>query len=119
MFKNISKKTAFLTVEMESDNKAVAQTIFYFASSKDLQLSKPRFSIRLKASASGRQELEMSSDVLAKNVYVSFPGVEFNFNDNYFDMMPGIKYLIWSLDGELKRGDEKKIVLKSLFDTYQ
>lgn len=59
--------------------------LFYFAKPKNLKLSKTNVAIldvRLKDNA-----ILISTDVLAKNVYLQMKGA--TFNDNYFDLLPG------------------------------
>ena len=117
LMRTISKETDLLYVVLLVENKPIAHAVFYLASSNQLRLTKPNYAVHLNAI--NRKQLEINADVLAKNVCISIPGKAIKFSDNYFDMLPGKKYLIWSLDGELTNDDVNKIDVKSLIDTYQ
>ena len=119
LMKNVLKKNGLFYAEMLVGNKPIVHTIIYFTLSNQLRLSKPNYSVHLKEDSSGRPLVEISSDVLAKNVFISIPGKTIKFSDNYFDMLPGKKYLIWSPDGGLTNDDVNKMDVKSLIDTYQ
>lgn len=79
---------------------------YYFVKPKDLMLSKPIIKIRKIDNLT----YEISSDVLAKNVYLSSEPETF-FSDNYFDVLPDEKIRI-----HLSKPVEN-IKVKSLFDT--
>lgn len=98
------KKTV-LSLSFDSVNKS-AQSLFYFARPKDLGLTRPNIKIK-KIDA---LTIEVSSDVLAKNVFLSSAGGAF-FSDNYFDILPNQK-----LNIHLSNPVEA-IIAKSLFDT--
>jgi beta-mannosidase len=83
-------------------------TLFYFAKPKDLQLTKP--SIQIKKI--NELTYELSSDALAKNVYLSSEQETF-FSDNYFDLLPNRK-----LEIKLSK-PVNKLEVKSLFDTLK
>ena len=73
-----------------------------------MQLTKPNIQIK-KLDAT---TIEVSSDVLAKNVFLSSVQDTF-FSDNYFDVLPNQKVKI-----TLSKPVEK-IEVKSLFDTME
>jgi len=84
-----------------------ARTLHYFVSPKDLELKKPEIKVTWLNSAS----LEISSDILAKNVFLD-GGAGISFSDNYFDLMPGEKKLIkvWGH----QKGTEPAVKITSL-----
>jgi beta-mannosidase len=100
-------KKAVLSVSFADENKLIKK-LFYFARPKDLPLTKPTIQIRKIDELS----YEVSSDVLAKNVYLS-SGQETFFSDNYFDVLPNQNVRI-----TLSKPVET-IEAKSLFDTMQ
>ncbi|MBA4134600.1 MAG: beta-mannosidase [Flavobacterium sp.] len=63
--------------------------LYYFVKTKDLQLTKPNIQI----SKIDDFTYEITSDVLAKNVYLSSEEDTF-FSDNYFDILPRQKVTI-------------------------
>lgn len=99
------KNEAFLKLTLKDSNgKVIAESNYFFAKPKDLKLTKPALKIR-KISAT---EIEISTDVLAKDVYLMG---DTHFSDNFFDLLPKTsKRIILSKPLE-------KIEVMSLFDT--
>jgi beta-mannosidase len=81
---------------------------FFFVKPKDLKLQKPNIQIRNIDEVT----IEISTDVLAKNVFLSSENDTF-FEDNYFDLLPNEKRII-----KLSKA-VKEIKVKSLFDTMK
>ncbi len=101
------KNELFLNVILRGkDEKIIAETNYFFAKPKDLKLSKPNIQIK-KISAT---EIEISTDVLAKDVYLSG---DTHFSDNFFDLLPGTSRII-----KLSKPLEK-IEVMSLWDTMK
>lgn len=86
-------------------------TLHYFNNPKNLSIQKPN--IRLKYI--GNNQIEITTDVLAKNVYLSFENGEIKLNDNYFDLLPNEKKMV-HLFGKFKPNDLQKMRIKTLFD---
>ena len=80
---------------------------YFFGKPKDLKLSKPNIQIR----NIDEFTIEISSDVLAKNVFLSSENDTF-FEDNYFDLLPNEKRVI-----KLSK-PVQNIKIKSLLDTF-
>ncbi len=80
----------------------------YFFKPKDLQLAKPNIQIKNIDEVT----IEISSDVLAKDVFLSSENEVF-FEDNYFDLLPNEKRII-----KLSKA-AKEIKVKTLFDTMK
>ena len=80
----------------------------FFAKPKDLKLQKPHIEIKIINDFM----IEISSDVLAKDVFLSSENQVF-FEDNYFDLLPNEKRII-----KLSKA-VKNIKVKSLFDTMK
>jgi beta-mannosidase len=83
------------------------QSQYFFVKPKDLKLQKPNIQIRNIDEVT----IEISTDVLAKNVFLSSENKAF-FEDNYFDLLPNEKRVI-----KLSR-PVQNIKIKSLFDTF-
>lgn len=106
-FSKFNLNKAVLSFTISSEIKGI-QELYYFVKPKELQLTKPNIQIN-KIDA---LTYEVSSDVLAKNVYLS-SGQETFFSDNYFDVLPNQKV-------EIKLSKPvRDIVVKSLFDTME
>jgi beta-mannosidase len=106
-FEGFDLKKAVLSVSFHSMNKS-AQSLYYFAKPKDLDLTKPNIQIKKIDEAT----IEVTSDVLAKNVFLSSVQDTF-FSDNYFDILPNQNIKI-NLSKPVQT-----IVAKSLFDTIK
>jgi beta-mannosidase len=77
-----NKNEVFLKLTLKDKNKKViAEGTHFFEKPKDLKLPKPTIKIR-KISA---REIEISTDVLAKDVYLMGDP---HFSDNFFDLLP-------------------------------
>jgi beta-mannosidase len=98
-------KQAVLSIHFKSE-KETASTLYYFVKPKELALTKPTIQIKKLDALT----IEVTSDVLAKNVYLSSNEETF-FSDNYFDVLPGEKVIITF---SKRVGDIK---VKTLFDT--
>jgi len=82
LIKYANKNGVFLKLTLKDKNKKnVAQNNHFFGKPKDLKLTKPNIKIK-KISAT---EIEISTDVLAKDVYLMGDA---HFGDNFFDMLP-------------------------------
>ncbi len=66
----------------------LAKRLVYFTQPKDAALSKPQISVKISGE-SGRTVIELQSNTLAKNVYLSLREGEVHFSDNFFDLLPG------------------------------
>jgi len=99
------KNQFFLHLILKDGNdKIIAENNYFFSRPKDLKLTKPAIKIR-KISAT---EIEVSTDVLAKDVYLMG---DTHFSDNFFDLLPKTSKRI-----KLSKPLEKVEVM-SLFDT--
>ena len=81
-------KTVFLFVELVIGSKTVSSNEYFFAPFKNLSLPRPEISTQVVATRGGFK-LTLSSDKLARAVYLSAPGYRGSFRDNYFDLIPG------------------------------
>jgi beta-mannosidase len=89
-----------------NDGKAIAVNHHFFSKPKDLQLTKPTLKIRKTAP----DEIEISTDVLAKDIYLMG---DTHFSDNFFDLLPNTSKKI-----KLSKPLEN-IEVMSLWDTLQ
>lgn len=105
--KEIDTQNSFLKMEFISDDNHW-ESNFFFEKPKDLKLSKPNIQIKTIDVVT----IEISSDVLAKDVFLSSEN-ELFFEDNYFDLLPNEKRII-----KLSK-PVQNIKVKSLFDTMK
>ncbi|MEI6881489.1 MAG: glycoside hydrolase family 2 protein [Bacteroidota bacterium] len=109
-FKNPRKivQSAIFSYEKED-----VQSLHYFVKPKELDLSKA--AIKLKYISN--KTIEITTDKLAKNVFLSSEDELVGFEDNYFDLLPNEKKIV-KLNGKLHLNVKPKIKVKSLFDTW-
>jgi beta-mannosidase len=110
----VSAQTAtnsVLNLKFFVEGKEVAQNNYYF--NKPKQLAFP--DVKLKIRQVDEKTLEVSSDKLAKSVWLYLPGTVNAFSDNYFDLLPGEKIRIEVKTDDMKAAI-KKIKIKTLAD---
>jgi beta-mannosidase len=78
---------------LKEGDQVIAENLFYFSEPKDLKLPVANIELNLEKCADG-YNIEIKSDVLAKNVFLNTPYGDVFFSDNYFDLLPGQKKLI-------------------------
>jgi beta-mannosidase len=81
-------KGIFLLSELLVNGRPVSSNEYFFRPFKELSLPAPRVSTSVVATRGGFH-LTLSSDKLARDVYLSSEGIEGFFSDNYFDLIPG------------------------------
>ncbi|HEX8547282.1 MAG TPA: glycoside hydrolase family 2 protein [Cytophagaceae bacterium] len=110
-------KDVYVEVFLTENGKRLGDNILYFAAPKDLNLLKPTIQQTITKSDKG-YEIELSSNVLAKNVSLSSEGTEGFFSNNYMDIIPGSPVKItYTGEGNLS-SIEKDLKVMSLKDTY-
>nr|WP_294938062.1 glycoside hydrolase family 2 protein [uncultured Flavobacterium sp.] len=107
-FEEFNYKQIVLSVKVVFSDSEVKSALFYFEKPKDLELKKPKITIRNL----DENTIEVATDVLSKNVFISSENNN-HFTDNYFDLLPGEKKIIKTVK------PVKEIRVKSLFDTIQ
>jgi len=108
-----------LHCELEINGGTYAENILYFTRVKDLELPVPSLEWVL-SDTEDALKLNIRTDQLAKNIYLSVPGKEVFFGDNYFDLLPGKEAEIGVEPGEgVTAGDIRQgLQVVSLVDSY-
>jgi beta-mannosidase len=88
LLKGIDKKRSVLVVSLTQGDKELYRTTKYFKKIKDLDLPLPHIVAKTEKTDKG-VKVTVSTNVLAKNVYLSFEDYDGWFTDNFFDMLPG------------------------------
>ena len=89
-------------------------TLHYFDKPKNFKLLNPS----IKISNLTDNSFVLRADVLAKDVCISIDGEYINLSDNYFDLLPNETKIIYFPANTKIKDLNKKIKIKSLFDTY-
>jgi len=78
----------FAVFELLDGDKVVSRNLVFFDEAKTLALAVPRIHTSLAAGADG-YTLTLSSDTLARDVWLSFGDLDAEVSDNSFDLLPG------------------------------
>ncbi len=117
---NLNKSQLLLLSKIKSkDSVIIDLDITYFVSPKNLLLTSPRIDYEILDWDKKSFVIEVSTDVLAKNVFLQYEA-EGQFSDNYFDIPPNESVrIIFSSDMGLDtKNIEGGISIISLTDTY-
>lgn len=93
LLKNKSKNEVFCEVQLKHNSKIISEKVIYFAKPVDLKLEVAEPEIKIIQIIDNRAIVEISSEVLIKNVYLD-AGADVEFSDNYFDVLPNEKYTV-------------------------
>ena len=85
--KNVQANKQLLVVELVENNVIISTNTLYFKPIKDVLLPKPDVKFEINAVQDGF-EISLSTDKLAKNLYMTIGDEEGFFSDNYFDLIP-------------------------------
>lgn len=100
-----------LSASFNNENTSIS-ALHFFVKPKDLLLQKPTIYFKYL----NKNQLEISSDKLAKNVFLRTDNKSYQFEDNYFDLLPNEKKII-QISGKYSKTDFFNTWAKSLFDT--
>jgi beta-mannosidase len=107
-----------LVLTLRSDTSNVCETVSYFRCPKDLQLAKPAIGVRVDK-GKDKYLVSLTSNTLAKDVWLSLDGLPGVFSDNYFDLLPGKTKTVEFRTSRDIIDFQKRLNVKSLFDTYE
>ncbi|NPA35877.1 MAG: glycoside hydrolase family 2 protein [Chlorobi bacterium] len=117
LLKDIEPQRVVLDVALLQDGKEIYRTTKYFKRTKDLELPMPELKIETVKTFDGYQ-VTVSTDVLAKNVYLSFDDYNGWFTDNFFDLLPGESKTVEFVTKERIEKPADKLKVRSIRDTY-
>ncbi|MBL7969903.1 MAG: glycoside hydrolase family 2 protein [Prolixibacteraceae bacterium] len=86
--KKIETNKQFLAVELLENGKTMSSNTLFFKPIKDMLLPKPEVKYEITPADNGF-EITLSTDKLAKNLFMTIGDEEGFFEDNYFDLIPG------------------------------
>jgi beta-mannosidase len=104
-----------LEVRLLEGGEPVADNLLYFAPPKDLDL--PDVTVTVEhVRDGGDQSVRLTSDALAKDVYLTVPGADVFFGDNFFDLLPGRVKVLRVREEVVEL--ETRLRVRTLRDTY-
>ncbi len=112
-------KSGFVFAELSVAGKPVSQNEHFFQPFKSLLLSRPQIGTEVVRTRAGFR-ITLSSDKLARAVYLSASNAPGLFSDNYFDLIPGRKVEVeFRARGSVTIDDFKKgLRVRSLADAF-
>jgi beta-mannosidase len=112
-------KSVFLLAELLVGGKPVSRNEHFFQPYKNLLLPQPRISAETVRTRKGFR-ITLSSDKLARSVYLAAPNYAGSFVDNYFDLIPGKKVEVeFRTGGAVRLADfQKRLTVRSLADAF-
>ncbi|GLQ48452.1 beta-mannosidase [Dyella lipolytica] len=88
LLKGADPHTHVAVFELMDGAKVVSQNMVFFDEAKDLSLLSPQIQTKFESRSDGYL-LTLTTDKLARNVWVSFGDLDADVSDNAFDMLPG------------------------------
>lgn len=118
LLKDISPDKSLLRMVLkDSDGHVLSENILYFTNILNLVLEQPEISIEVVKKEKS-SEIHLSSDILAKNVYLVLNNCEGHFSDNYFDLMPGEEKIVYLTGTEKTKDIKDALWVRTLWDSY-
>jgi beta-mannosidase len=112
--KGVNKMGSVMNIKLMEGNNELSVNNFYFGKPKELNLPKPKILLK----AIDKNHIEVTTDKLARFVWLQLPKTINAFSDNYFDLLPGEKKIVVLSGKEEVAEVIKKIKVLSLVDTY-
>jgi len=82
------EKEVFLYAKIkDTDGNLIDDLFYYYVSPKDLDLTVPKLGADVEFVSTGKFNIHLRTDRLAKDVYINIP-FDGHLGDNYFDMLP-------------------------------
>ncbi len=88
LLKGADPKRTFAVFELLDGERVLSRNLVFFAPAKQLALPQPRIDSQWQADGDG-YTLTLSSDVLAREVWLSLGDLDAQVSDNAFDLLPG------------------------------
>jgi beta-mannosidase len=103
---------------LKKGNEILVENLTYFKSPKNLDLKNPKISTNITKITSGFT-IELTTNTLAKNIYLTCSDSNGFFNDNYFDLIPGIPKTV-TVKTQLQQVEfERSLNIMSLVDSFK
>ncbi|MCK5137421.1 MAG: glycoside hydrolase family 2 protein [Bacteroidales bacterium] len=116
LLENLNAGEVLLEAKLVEQDREIASSNFFFIPIKDIDLPQPEVKMVPEKVEDGFN-LELSTDLLAKNVYLSMDEEGF-FSDNYFDLLPGEKRTIHLKTDPSTSDPADRIRIMTIRDTY-
>ena len=115
LLKDDVPENCFLRCFLECKGRPISSSLLYFTRPARLDLPTPGLRIAVAAHADGYR-LEIRTERLAKDIFLSFEGSRGSFSDNFFDLMPGEKKVVLYKTDEIMSDPENRVSIRTLSD---
>ena len=112
--KDYKPTQVFMRAILKDGNTVVCEDYYYFVVPRLLELKQPNITTSYLGLKNGKHTWEMQTNVLAKNIEVQLPNTLGHFNDNFFDLIPGIKKEITYHPHEVLQGHLSNLMVRNL-----
>jgi beta-mannosidase len=106
------KNLVFVSTANIDGQKEVTQSFYYFTKDGELSLLQPQLNI----TKISEHTFTVSSDVVAKNVYLHLKDADIKLSDNFFDLLPGNEKIIKIEDPKTFSEIENKMKVTTLYE---
>ncbi len=117
LLKGMDRKRVVFHAKLVESDQQITDNVLYFLPVKDLDLPLSEIKLDVTETSHG-YDIILSSDKLAKNVYLSFDDVDGFFSDNYFDLLPGQTVQVKFSCDEKFEDFQKRLNIMTIRDTY-
>jgi len=118
LLKGQNKNELVLSTVLSQNGRTVSENLMYFNHVKNLLFEQPIIKSEITQIKNGF-EIEISTNSLAKSVYLSLPNGDDEFSDNFFDVLPNEKVKI-KLNTTLSIKELKsKLIVRTLVDCHK
>ncbi|MEX0986026.1 MAG: glycoside hydrolase family 2 protein [Bacteroidales bacterium] len=112
-----NKNEVVLDISLSENNALIDQALWYYVAPKELNLPVPEIDMKIEKAGVGLFNIELTSEMLVKNVYLQSTDQDGFFSNNYFDMLPGKAYkIVYETDAETT---ESGITFRELTSSYK
>ncbi|MDF1547741.1 MAG: glycoside hydrolase family 2 TIM barrel-domain containing protein [Bacteroidales bacterium] len=117
LFNLLNNKNIVLVASVYKNNELLGTNQLYFDNIKNLTLPKPKIEYTISKNEDGFT-IKLSTNKLAKNIYLTVNDDEGFFSDNYFDLLPGKTISIVYYPGSKDILLDSKLNIISVVETY-
>jgi beta-mannosidase len=116
---NLPPEEVYLYCELRRGKAKLSSNLFHFCALKRVSLPEPEIKTDV-TERDGKPVVRLETNLLAKNVYLSVPGLKGRFDDNFFDLVPGRVYEVAFISDQPADITQFRQTLKvtSLRDSY-
>jgi beta-mannosidase len=119
LLKNYDKRNLVFRASFQQEAETLASNLYYFVPPKALRLTAPNIKAAIFHTEKGKAVVELSCEVLARNVYLRIEEVRGFFTDNYFDLLSGERVRVEYRTERQEEDLSSKLKIISLFDTQK